>query len=92
MISNLYGNPHSASDPALLSGHQVDLIREQALRFFGADPEHFDLVFTANTTAAIKLVAEAFRDLAAADSSASTFWYGYHKVRRLGVYFIVLLT
>jgi len=91
MISNLYGNPHSASDPALLSGHQVDSIREQALRFFGADPEHFDLVFTANATAAIKLVAEAFRDLAAADSSASTFWYGYHKVRRLGEYFIVLL-
>jgi molybdenum cofactor sulfurtransferase len=85
MISNLYGNPHSASDPATLSGLLVDSIREQALRFFSADPEHFDLIFTANATAAIKLVAEAFRDLATADSLSSTFWYGYHKVRRLGV-------
>lgn len=78
-MSNLYGNPHSACDPAELSGHAVDSIREQALRFFCADPEHFDLVFTANATAAIKLVAESFRDLAASSSTSGTFWYGYHK-------------
>ena len=79
LLSNLYGNPHSACDPAELSGHAVDSIREQALRFFSADPEHFDLVFTANATAAIKLVAESFRDLAASSSTSGTFWYGYHK-------------
>jgi molybdenum cofactor sulfurtransferase len=79
LMSNLYGNPHSACDPAELSGHAVDSIREQALRFFCADPEHFDLVFTANATAAIKLVAESFRDLAASSSTSGTFWYGYHK-------------
>ncbi|KAH8657501.1 pyridoxal phosphate-dependent transferase [Tricladium varicosporioides] len=79
MISNLYGNPHSASDPAHLSGSEVDRIREEALRFFGADPEHFDLIFTANATAAIKLVEEGLRDLAQASSPSGTFWYGYHK-------------
>jgi molybdenum cofactor sulfurtransferase len=79
LTSNLYGNPHSACDPAELSGHAVDSIREQALRFFRADPEDFDLVFTANATAAIKLVAESFRDLAASSSTSGTFWYGYHK-------------
>jgi molybdenum cofactor sulfurtransferase len=84
MISNLYGNPHSSSDPAILSGHAVDSIREKALRFFGADPEHFDLIFTANATAAIKIVAESFRDLAIGDltvasSTSRSFWYGYHK-------------
>lgn len=79
MISNLYGNPHSASDPAKLSGSVVDLTREKALHFFKADPEHFDLVFTANATAAIKLVAECFRDLASGSSLSGTFWYGYHK-------------
>lgn len=62
-----------------MSGHVVDSIREKALYFFKADPEHFDLVFTANATAAIKLVAESFRDLAAASSVSGTFWYGYHK-------------
>lgn len=79
LLSNLYGNPHSACDPAELSGHAVDSIREQALRFFSADPEHFDLVFTANATGAIKLVAESFRDLSASSSTSGTFWYGYHK-------------
>jgi molybdenum cofactor sulfurtransferase len=79
MITNLYGNPHSGSDPAHLSGHEVDSIREKALAFVKADPEHFDLVFTANATAAIKMVAECFRDLASASPNSSTFWYGYHK-------------
>jgi molybdenum cofactor sulfurtransferase len=51
----------------------VDDIRLRALRFFSADPEDFDLVFVANATAAIKLVADAFRD-----SSSQGFWYGYY--------------
>jgi molybdenum cofactor sulfurtransferase len=79
MLSNLYGNPHSESHPAKLSGYVVDSVREKALRFLGADPEHFDLVFTANTTSAIKLVAESFRDLGLANSDTKGFWYGYHK-------------
>ncbi|KAB8298978.1 hypothetical protein EYC80_001118 [Monilinia laxa] len=79
MVGNLYGNPHSASAPAQLSGIIVDSVREQALRFLGADPAHFDLVFTSNATAAIKLVAESFRDLALESSTSGSFWYGYHK-------------
>ncbi|THV52833.1 hypothetical protein BGAL_0067g00230 [Botrytis galanthina] len=79
MVENLFGNPHSASAPAQLSGHVVDSVREKALRFLGADPAHFDLVFTANATAAIKLVAESFRDLALESSTSGSFWYGYHK-------------
>lgn len=78
MISNLYGNPHSSSDPAQLSSIQVDETREQALRFFEADPKYFDLVFTSNATAAIKVVADSFRDLSSS-SSEGGFWYGYHK-------------
>jgi molybdenum cofactor sulfurtransferase len=79
MITNLYGNPHSASKPAALSGYRVDDIREKALRFLGADPEHFDLVFVANATAAIKLVMESFRDLAATADAGNGFRYYYHK-------------
>ncbi|KAJ0121288.1 molybdenum cofactor sulfurase [Diaporthe amygdali] len=78
MISNLYGNPHSANAPAELSGHVVDSVRQKVLKFFGADPRHFDLVFTANATAGIKLVADCFRDLAEQTRNGS-FWYGYHK-------------
>ncbi|KAH8203618.1 hypothetical protein TruAng_002251 [Truncatella angustata] len=78
MITNLYGNPHSENLPAQASGNVVDEVREKTLRFLGADPVHFDLVFVTNATAGIKLVAESFRDLAE-KSRARRFWYGYHK-------------
>ncbi len=78
MASNLYGNPHSANEPAKISGEMVDDIRLRALEFLGADPRHFDLVFVSNATAAIKLVAESFRDLAEKTRNRS-FWFGYHK-------------
>ncbi|KAB5580638.1 pyridoxal phosphate-dependent transferase [Coniochaeta sp. 2T2.1] len=78
MMSGLYGNPHSANEPAKVSGDMVDDVREQALRFFGADPNHYDLIFVANATAGIKLVADAFRDLAD-KTRTGTFWYVYHK-------------
>ncbi|KAL4960414.1 putative molybdenum cofactor sulfurase protein (HxB) [Aspergillus stella-maris] len=72
LTANLYGNPHSMSASSQLSTQRVDDIRLRALRFFNADPDHFDLVFVANATAGIKLVADAFRD------SPRGFWYGYH--------------
>lgn len=46
------------------------------LEFFKADPQHFDLVFVANATAAIKLVADGMRGNPH-DKDAG-FWYGYH--------------
>lgn len=57
----------------------VDDVREEALRFFGADPKHFDLVFVANATAAIKLVMDCFRDLSTNCLSSGNFKYFYHK-------------
>ena len=48
-------------------------IRVQVLSLFNADPNHFDVVFVANATAAIKLVAECLRD------HPGGFWYGYHR-------------
>lgn len=47
------------------------------LEFFKANPRHFDLIFVANATAAIKLVVDGIRG---SDRSreASGFWYGYH--------------
>ncbi|KAI2471018.1 PLP-dependent transferase [Annulohypoxylon bovei var. microspora] len=78
MVTNLYGNPHSENFPAKLSGDVVDQVREKTLNFLGANPEHFDLIFVANATAAIKLVADSFRDLSE-KTSDRRFWYGYHK-------------
>jgi molybdenum cofactor sulfurtransferase len=73
MISTLYGNPHSASSSSVASTQQIEDIRLRALQFFNADPADFDLIFVANATAGIKLVAEAFR------ASPGGFEYKYHK-------------
>ncbi|KAI1412561.1 PLP-dependent transferase [Hypoxylon sp. FL1857] len=61
MTSNLFGNPHSASMSSQTSTSRIEDIRLRVLQFFNADPSEFDLVFVANATAGIKLVAEAFR-------------------------------
>lgn len=73
MTSNLFGNPHSMSLSSQNATQRTDDIRHRILRFFNADPEKFDLVFVANATAAIKLVADSLRD-----SDNRGFWYGYH--------------
>ncbi|TKX24812.1 molybdenum cofactor sulfurase [Elsinoe australis] len=77
LATNLYGNPHSTSAPSALASHKVDTTRTRVLRFFNADPADWDLIWTANATAAIKLVIESLRDYAAA--SNTPIWYGYHK-------------
>ncbi|KAJ5225343.1 hypothetical protein N7468_006568 [Penicillium chermesinum] len=73
MNSNIFGNPHSMSLSSQLSTQRTDDVRLRVLRFFNADPDEFDVVFVANATAAIKLVADAFRDF---DNRG--FQYGYH--------------
>ncbi|KAG9237599.1 molybdenum cofactor sulfurase [Amylocarpus encephaloides] len=73
MMSNLYGNPHSASPSSQLSTGRIEDTRLKVLNFFKADPEHFDVVFVANATAGIKLVMEALRSI------DGGFEYVYHR-------------
>jgi molybdenum cofactor sulfurtransferase len=73
LTSNLFGNPHSMSLSSQNSTQRTDDIRVRMLRFFNADPDEFDLVFVANATAGIKLVADSLRDF-----DHRGFWYGYH--------------
>ncbi len=71
LTSNLYGNPHSESPASWLATKRVEDARLAVLEYFNANPDDFDVVFTANATAAIKVVSDCFRD--------QGFWYGYHK-------------
>ena len=73
MLSNLFGNPHSVSSSSQLSGRRIDDVRLKVLKFLNASPDHFEVVFVANATAGIKLVADSFRDC------PGGFWYGYHR-------------
>ena len=77
MNSHLFGNPHSRSPSSTLSTERVKSTRIQALEFFKADPEYFDLIFVANATAAIKLVMDCMSDYSQSKKSEG-FWYGYH--------------
>lgn len=54
------GNPHSENPASRASTERVDEARAAVLRFFDADPAEYGVCFTANATAAIKLVGEAF--------------------------------
>lgn len=71
MNASLFGNPHSQSPSSVRSTVRIDRVRARTLEFFKADAEHFDLIFVANATAAIKMVTDGMRD-------HDPFWYGYH--------------
>ncbi|KAF4829361.1 Molybdenum cofactor sulfurase [Colletotrichum tropicale] len=73
MSSTLFGNPHSTSTSSQLSTSRIEDIRMRVLQMFNADPARFDVVFVANATAGIKLVAEALR------GTPEGFEYVYHQ-------------
>jgi len=54
------GNPHSQSVASLRSTEIIEDARRLTLAFFSADPEEYEVVFTANASGAVRVVAEAF--------------------------------
>ena len=58
--SGVFGNPHADSPASRMSTEMMDRVRGTVLRFFGVDASTHDVCFTANATAAIKLVAESY--------------------------------
>jgi selenocysteine lyase/cysteine desulfurase len=71
---SVFGNPHSASPTSSAATAQVEAARAAVLRFFNAPESEYACIFTANATAAIRLVGEAYpfrRFLATADNHNS---------------------
>lgn len=58
--ASVYGNPHSEHGPSRLSAATLAEAKAATLAFFDADPAIYDVCFTANTSAAAKLVAESY--------------------------------
>ncbi|KAJ3045695.1 hypothetical protein HDV00_007821 [Rhizophlyctis rosea] len=57
LMANLLGNPHSAGSPAsMLTTERVDAVRRRVL---SVDSTEFSVIFTANATAAVKLIGES---------------------------------
>lgn len=58
--NNLLGNPHSENPSSLAATGLVEQSRRQVLDFFDADPDEYCVCFTANASAALRLVGEAY--------------------------------
>ena len=54
------GNPHSENCPSLVSTAMIREAKARVLAFLDASPSDYVVCFAANTSAAIKLVAESF--------------------------------
>jgi selenocysteine lyase/cysteine desulfurase len=50
LAENVFGNPHSANPTSLFATEKVESAREYILRFFNADPDEYDLIFTQNAS------------------------------------------
>ena len=60
LLAAVRGNPHAESAPSAASTAAVERARRLTLEFVGADPEAYDVVFTANASGALRILAEAF--------------------------------
>jgi selenocysteine lyase/cysteine desulfurase len=60
LSSGVFGNPHSGNPTSAATTALVERTRRAVLDWFGASPDEFTVVFTANCTAALKLVGESF--------------------------------
>ncbi len=57
---HVYGNPHSINPTSLAMTELVEEARDAVLRYFNASTEEYVVVFTANATGALRLIAEAY--------------------------------
>ncbi len=57
---HVLGNPHSENPASAVATRVVEDTRRDVLDFFGADPAEYTAIFTANASAALKLVGESY--------------------------------
>lgn len=60
LSEHVFGNPHSINPTSQLSTTEVERTRERVLQHFNASADEYAVIFTANATAAARLVGEAY--------------------------------
>ncbi len=60
LAGHVLGNPHSQSPTSRAAAELATQARDAVRRFFNAPEDEFEIVFTANASAALKLVGEAY--------------------------------
>ena len=58
--NGVFGNPHAEHGPSAQSTDALETARSLLLAHLDADEDEYDVAFTANATAAVKLVAESY--------------------------------
>ncbi|XP_004380979.1 molybdenum cofactor sulfurase [Trichechus manatus latirostris] len=76
VLKNVYGNPHSQNINSKLTHDTMEQVRYRVLVHFHTSPDDYTVIFTSGSTAALKLVAEAFPWVPQGpESSGSRFCY-----------------
>lgn len=60
LTENVYGNPHSLNPTSLAATEVTESARRYVYQYLNADPEEYIVIFTANASASLKLVGEAY--------------------------------
>jgi selenocysteine lyase/cysteine desulfurase len=60
LLADVLGNPHSDNAPSRASTNALDAARVATLCFIDADPADYAVIFTANASGAMRILAEAF--------------------------------
>lgn len=60
LANGVFGNPHSKNLTSMAMTHLVEHTRQAVLEYFHADPDEYMVIFTQNSTGALKLVGESY--------------------------------
>lgn len=60
LSDGIFGNPHSKNLTSMAMTRLVEQAREYVLQYFNASPDEYMVIFTQNSTGALKLVGESY--------------------------------
>ncbi len=60
LLAEVLGNPHSSNPTSSRTTERLESCRRRVLRHFGAPPDQYVVIFTANASHALKLVGESY--------------------------------
>jgi selenocysteine lyase/cysteine desulfurase len=60
LSEGIFGNPHSKNLTSMAMTRLVEQTRDYVLHYFNASPDEYMVIFTQNSTGALKLIGEAY--------------------------------
>lgn len=60
LSGEVFGNPHSKNLTSMAMTQRVEAVRDSVLAYFNASPDEYMVIFTQNSTGALKLVGESY--------------------------------